>query len=286
MMCSHVDSGVAPDTSLSKAPTATQSVPALNKALFVLEILAASRAGLSLPEIVKRSGLPKSSVHCILVTLQRQSYLYRNEITGRYMFGRKLFSLANMAVSGLKLREQAAPHLYSLMQQTHMTAHMAILEQGEAILIAKVEELGSGRQATWLGKRMEIHCTGLGKAIIANLPEERLNEILRERSLPRHNENTIATEKRLKTDLALTAKRGYSIDDEEDEIGYRCIGVPVFAHDAEVIGAISVAGDTSQITSENVHVLAQRVKAAAGSISRLLGYGPQALAEFGVGHRA
>ena len=139
----------------------------LNKALFILEMLASSRAGLSLPDIVKRTGLPKSSVHCILVTLQRQEYLYRNEITGRYMFGLKLFSLANMAVSGLKLREQAAPYLYSLMQQTRMTAHMAILEQSEAILIAKVEGPGAGRQATWFGKRMEIHCTGLGKAIIA-----------------------------------------------------------------------------------------------------------------------
>ncbi len=265
---------------LSKMPGATQSVPALNKALSILEMLAGSRAGLSLPDIVKRTGLPKSSVHCILITLQRQDYLYRNEITGRYMFGLKLFSLANMAVSGLKLREQAAPYLYALMQQTRMTTHMAILEQSEAILIAKVEGPGAGRQATWLGKRMEIHCTGLGKAIIAYLPEQRLNEILRERSLPRHNENTLATEKRLKADLAITTKRGYAIDDEEDEIGYRCIGVPVFDHDGSVIGSISVAGTSTQITNENVHSLAQRVKAAAASISRLLGYGSQVLSEF------
>src|SRR5260370_32662280 len=215
MMFSNVDVPVIDGAVLYRTPGATQSVPALNKALSILEMLAGSRAGLSLPEIVKRSGLPKSSVHCILVTLQRQDYLYRNEITGRYMFGLKLFSLANMAVSGLKLRVQAAPDLYSLMQETHLTAHIAILEQSEAILIAKVEGPGVGRQATWLGKRMEIHCTGLGKTLIANLSELRLNVILRDRSLPRHNENTIATERRLKADLAATAKRSYSIDDEE-----------------------------------------------------------------------
>ncbi len=256
-------------------PLATQSVPALEKALLILEMLASSRAGLSLPEIVKKSGLPKSSVHCLLVTLQRQEYLHRNENTGRYMFGLKLFSLANMALSGLKLREQAAPHLYSLMQQTRLTAHMAILEKNEAVLIAKVDCPVVFRLATWLGKRMEVHCTGLGKALIANLPEERLNELLREHGLPRHNENTIASPKRLKEDLANAAKRGYAIDDEEDEIGLRCIGAPVFDHTGAVIAAISIAGTTTQITGENVHDLAQRVKGAAASISRILGYEPR-----------
>jgi len=268
---------------LGKIPAATQSVPALNKALAILEMLAGARAGLSLPEIVKRSGLPKSSVHCILVTLQRQDYLCRNEITGRYMFGLKLFSLANMSVGGLRLREQAAPYLHSLMRQTQMTAHMAILEQNEAILIAKVEGPGGARQATWLGKRMEIHCTGLGKAIIASLPEPRLSELLRERSLPRHNENTIASEKRLRVDLAATAKRGYSIDDEEDEIGYRCIGAPVFTHGGELVGAISVAGTTIQITSENVHALAQRVKNVAASLSQVLGHDSRTLSASATG---
>lgn len=260
---------------IQRTPLATQSVPALAKALWILEMLAGSRVGLSLPEIVKKTGLPKSSVHCILVTLQRQGYLYRNENTSRYMFGLKLFSLANMAVSGLKLRQQAAPYLYPLMQQTGMTTHMAILEHNEAILIEKIDPVGASRQATWLGKRMEVHCTGIGKAIIAYLPEERLNELLRERPLPRHNENTIASAKRLKDDLAATAKRGYSIDDEEDEIGHRCIGVPVFDQTSLVIGAISIAGTSAQITAENAHHLAQRVKRAGASISRLLGYDPE-----------
>jgi DNA-binding IclR family transcriptional regulator len=257
---------------IQRTPVATQSVPALTKALWILEMLAESRVGLSLPEIVQKTGLPKSSVHCILVTLQRQGYLFRNENTSRYMFGLKLFSLVNMAVSGLKLRQQAAPSLYRLMQRTGMTAHMAILEHKEAILIEKIDPSGAARKATWLGKRMEVHCTGIGKAIIAYLPEERLNELLEERPLPWHNENTIATAKRLKEDLAATAKRGYSIDDEEDEIGQRCIGAPVFDETGQVIGAISIAGTSAQITAENALDLAQQVKSAAASISRTLGY--------------
>jgi DNA-binding IclR family transcriptional regulator len=270
MNYSNVDRAMATsDGPIPGVPLATQSVPALDKTLSILEMLASSHVGLSLPEIVKRSGLPKSSVHCILVTLQRQQYLYRNEATGRYMFGMKLFTLANMALSGLQLREQAAPFLYSLMRQTKLTTHMAILEQSEAVLIMKIEAPGICRLATWIGKRMDAHCTGLGKALIANLPEHQLNDLLK-RGLPRHNENTIASPKRLKDDLAQAVKRGYAIDDEEDEIGLRCIGVPVFNHAKSVIAAISIAGTTSQITGENVSDLARKVKEAAASISQLL----------------
>jgi DNA-binding IclR family transcriptional regulator len=272
MNVSEVALGRVAETVAGRVPLATQSVPALEKALSILEMLAASRAGLSLPEIVKRSGLPKSSVHCILVTLQRQEYLYRNETTGRYMFGLKLFSLANMALSGLKLREQAVPYLYSLTQQTHLTTHMAILEQNEAVLVAKVTGPLASRLATWLGKRMEVHCTGLGKALIANLPEERLNELLRERALPRHNENTIVSPRRLKEDLANVAKRGYAIDDEEDEIGLRCLGAPILDHTGSVVAAISIAGTTAEVTEENVQELAGKLKHTAVSISRALGY--------------
>src|SRR5581483_8805423 len=105
--------------------------------------------------------------------------------------------------------------------------------------------------------------TGLGKALIAHLPEERLNDLLRARGLPRHNENTIASAKRLKEDLALAVKRGYAIDDEEDEIGLRCIGVPVFDHTGGVVAAISVAGTTAQVTSENVSDLARKLNETA-----------------------
>lgn len=237
-------------------------------------MLAHSRAGLSLQEIVRRSGLPKSSVHCILVTLQRQEYLYRNRNTGRYMFSLKLFSLANTALGGLQLREQALPHLYALMQQTRLTAHMAILEQNEAVLIAKVDGPSIFRLATWLGKRMELHCTGLGKALLAHLPEQRLDELLRQHSLARHNENTLASLKRVREDLAQVVKRGYAIDDEEDEIGLRCIGAPVFDRTGAVIAAISIAGTTTQINGDNVSDLAKCVKRSAIGISRTVGHVP------------
>lgn len=249
---------------------ATQSVPALERALRILELLARSRVGLTLPEIVKMTGLPKSSVHCIMVTLQRNNYLHRNEKSGRYLFGLKFFSLANTALSGLLLREHASPLLVSLMHQTRLTVHMAILVSDEVVLVSKIEPFGLPRVATWIGKRMELHCTGVGKAIAAYLKESELDALLKSHGFPRHNENTITSVKRLKEDLEATRKRGYALDDEEDDVGARCIGVPIFDNNGSIIAAISVAGTTAQITAENVEELADCVKQTAEAISRAI----------------
>jgi DNA-binding IclR family transcriptional regulator len=163
-----------------------------------MELLANSRNGLPLADLARQMGLPKSSVHCLLLTLERRGYLHRNQRTNRYLFGLKLFSLANMALSGLELRERAAPFLHKLAEKTRLTVHLAILEQNEAVLIDKVEPLGAFKVATWLGKRMDVHCTALGKALIAYLPEEELGRLIRERGLPRHNDNSIVSPKKLK----------------------------------------------------------------------------------------
>ena len=244
----------------------TPTVPALDKALNILEVLAESRLGLSFPELVQRTGLAKSSVHCLLITLERRGYIHRHARTGRYMFGTRLFSLANTSIMGLTLREQAAPRLLGLAERTHLTVHMAILERGEAVLVAKYEPTGAPRLATWIGKRMEVHCTGLGKAMLAYLPDETVLGIIKEHGMPRHNENTICSSKRLLDDLELSAQRGYALDDEEDEIGLRCVGTPIREPGGEVLAAISVAGTTAQIPRESVVPLSRELNETAVKI--------------------
>jgi DNA-binding IclR family transcriptional regulator len=255
----------------------TQSVRSLDRGLTLLELLANSKVGLSLPDLVRKTELPKSSIHCLLVTLQRRGYLHCNSRTGRYMFGLQLFSLANMAISGLKLHDEAAPFLRSLVKETGLTAHMAILEHREAVLVSKFEPPGIFRLATWIGKRMDLHCTGLGKVLMAYLSPEEVELIIEEHRLPRHNDNTLCSRKRLREELVHTAQRGYSVDDEEDELGLRCIGAPVFGPDNHVIASISVAGTTAQITPGNLRKLAEQVKEAAAAISQALGHDPAAL---------
>ena len=246
----------------------TPSVPAVERTLAILELLATSRAGLALPEIAKNLSLPKSSAHCLLITLERHRYLQRNETTGRYRFGSKLFSLGNMSLSGFEVRQAAVPHMCSLMERTGLTVHLAVLERYEAVVVEKVKPPGVFKLATWLGKRMDLHCTSLGKALIAHLPEEEMARLVRETGLPRHNDNSIASLRKLKEDLARSRRLGYSFDDEEDEIGYRCIGAPVFDEAGHVAAAISISGTIWQVEEANSMALAKEVMQAAEALTK------------------
>lgn len=250
----------------------TPSVPAVERALMLMEALAHSRNGLSLSQFVESSNLPKSSIHCLLLTLERMGYLHRSKQTGRYMFGLKLFGLANTSLSGLSIREQASPFLMQLMERTNLTVHMGVLDQYEAVLVAKYDPPGSNGLATWRGKRMEVHCTGIGKALGAYMPEEDLKTLFRLRKFPRHNENTFSTLRKVQEDFAKIRQRSYSVDDEEDEIGWRCLGAPVFDEDGKPVAAVSIAGTVHQIRSDNIPQLAEILKACTTAISYSRGY--------------
>ena len=138
------------------------------------------------------------------------------------------------------------------------------------MLIAKFDPLEGMPKATWIGKRMDVNCTGLGKALIAYLPEAELDRIVRAHGLPRHNENTIHSPKKLKEDLARVVRLGYALDDEEDELGLRCIGAPVLDAGGRAIAAISIAGTSSEINESNFDFLVRETKITASGIAEAL----------------
>jgi DNA-binding IclR family transcriptional regulator len=251
----------------------TPSLPAVARAVAVLEEIAHSRSGLSLTELTQKLKIPRSSTHCLLVTLQRCGYLQRGSAHGRYHFGAKIFSLTNLALGGIGMREVARPFLRALVRRTGLTAHMAILAHDQAVLIEQITPAGISRVATWLGKSLEVHCSALGKVLIAYLPEEELNRIVRDHALPRLNENTIVSPRKLLEELDRTRKNGYSIDDEEADIGNRCLGAPVFNSEGRVVTAISVMGATNQVTPESIAAFALELRNTANSISERFGYG-------------
>jgi DNA-binding IclR family transcriptional regulator len=261
---------------------ATPSAPAVERILSILELLSVTKSGLTLPELSRRLGMPKSSTYCLLVTLERRGYLLRNNRTHRYMFGLKLFSLANLALSGVELRENAAGFLQPLMQRSRLTVHMAIIEDHEAVLIEKIEPPGLVRLATWVGKRLELHCSAVGKCLLAYLPEAEFLRLVRDRGLTRNNENTITSIRRLKQQMMQVRQAGFAIEDEEGEIGCRCVGAPVFDHSGTLIAAISVAGTTAQIRSEEFTYFGRLVRQTASDISEALGYTPVKVESSGV----
>ncbi len=171
-----------------------------------------------------------------------------------------------MALGGMSLRGHAAPILQQLMQDTGLTVHLAVLEEGEVILIDRIEPPGTQRLATWVGKRMGLHCTALGKALIAHLPAAELDDLIRKQGLIRYNENTIASRRTLRMACEQIQQLGYAVDDEEEEIGVRCIGAPVHNGAGEVVAAISISGTKVQL--ENIPSRATRVVEAATLLSQ------------------
>jgi DNA-binding IclR family transcriptional regulator len=250
----------------------TESVPALERAVLILEFLGKSRTGQTISQLARNLALPKSSVHRTVLTLERCGFLYLDRETGRYRLGLHLFGLANMALEGLNLREQAAPFLHKLMEKTGLTVHMAVLEHDEAVLIEKVQPLGALKVATWVGKHVDLHCTALGKALLAYRSEAEIDDLIKKHGLLRHNENTIGSARKLKENLVLVRKLGYALDDEEEELGIRCMGAPIFDSQGQVAAAASVSGTTSQMEPEQLGAISEQVKRTARAISYQLGW--------------
>lgn len=244
-------------------------MPALERGLLILEYLARSRRGVTLSQLTRKLQLPRSTGHALLLTYQRCGYVLRDEETGRYCLGFRLHSLANMAIGGNNLRGHCSPFLYRLMQDTGLAVHLAVMEEGEVIVIDKIEPPAAPQVATWVGKRMGLHCTALGKALIAHLPAAELDELIRKQGLIRYNENTIASKRKLKMACEQVQQLGYAVDDEEEEIGIRCIGAPVHNAKGEVIAAISISGTKAQL--EDIPARAARVKETATVLTQHIG---------------
>jgi DNA-binding IclR family transcriptional regulator len=246
----------------------TSSVPALERGFAILEAVARSRSGLTLSQLTRTLDLPKSSVFCLLLTLERMGYLFRNPVTKRYQCEMKLVRIAGQALEGITLRDKARPVLRRLLEQTNLTVHMGIAGENEVTLIEKLDPHTSSSMATWVGKGLDFHCTSLGKCLLAFSPETDVDRILKNHALLRHNENTIASTQRLKTELAKVRSLGFAVDDEEEEIGVRCIGAPVLNAQGRAIAAISISGDIAQIDMTNSSALCTKVRKAAERLSQ------------------
>lgn len=254
-------------------PAEVMKVPAVERALAVLEILAESKRGFSISEMARRLKAPKSSIHLIVTTLERRGYLLKNQQSRRYFIGLKLVSVARLALDSFELRQQAMPFLLSLAAKTGLTVHMAVLEGNEAVLIERIESPGLVKLNTWIGQRMHVNCTALGKALVAFLSDEEFKRTVQTRRLIKHNQNTISSIAKLRDDLSRVRALGYAVDDEEEEVGVRCVGAPIFDYTGRTAAALSVAGTSVQIPAGDVEHLAKLVQETAGRISRELGYG-------------
>src|SRR6202158_193118 len=245
---------------------------AVERALAILEAVAHEPEGLSNADISRKLKIPKSSASYILRTLEKQNYLNRDPLSGKYRVGLKILSLSRGALSGIDVREVALPIMRHLMEKTHLTCHLAILDGPEAVYIEKVEPQGFIRMDTWVGRRMRVHATSVGKALVAHIPQERLEKNLAERAMEKRTPKTITTLPRLLKDLERVRAQGYAVDDEENNMGARCLGAPVFNQSGTIEASLGLSGTTNQRNVQTRPRILESLKGAARHVSMQLGY--------------
>ena len=252
------------------AETDSSPATAVERALNILEHVANRRDGFTNSEISHKLAIPKSSASYILRTLERRGYLRRDSASGRYRLGLKILSLGEDAQANLDIADVALPFMRSLVERAHLTAHLAVLDQGEAVYIEKVDAPGFFKVNTWVGRRMYLHSTSVGKALLAWLPKQEMEAIVRQQGMKKRTPKTIHTASRLLADLELVREQGYAVDDEENSLGARCLGAPIFDAGGSVTAALGVSGTLTQVDEENLPKIADALKETARRISRQL----------------
>jgi IclR family transcriptional regulator, acetate operon repressor len=247
--------------------TANGSPSAIAKVVAVAEALTEHRR-LSL--IAQVTGLPVSTVHRILQELMAQGWVREGEEHG-YTLGPGLLRLAGRAADDSDLARAARPALRTLCEQSGYTVHFGVRQGDEAVYLDKLEGRGAYGMRSRIGGTLSLHCTAIGKAILAALPEDDVRGIAHRTGLPRRMPRTLITADALLANLATVRARGWALDDEENNTRVRCVGAVVLDHRGEPIGAVSVSGLSVDLARVQVARLAPMVVQTARAVSRALG---------------
>lgn len=251
-------------------------VGVVTKVLRILEALQASPTGLQLKEIAERTAINKSTAYRFLAHLETEGYLFRID-SGAYIVGPKLARLGSGMAYHATLRNISRPIMQRLWVTTTETVNLGVISGLDVLYIDVLESSHSFRLVSQVGSRRPLHCTALGKAMLAFLDETERKSALASLRLDKYAPRTITSSGRLIKELARVAQQGFAVDDEEAGAGSRCVGAPIFDQSGKVAAALSVSGPITRVNREKLLAVAQEVKGGAQLISRNLGYEPKHL---------
>lgn len=241
----------------------------------ILKALAVRRGELSLSEISAQVGLHPSTTYRLLVTLEGEGLVERGSERAGYLLGAEMIRMGYVALASLSLGEEAYPYMRHLAAAAHETVNLGVLRGPHVVYLQKIEAEQPLRADLVVGAFVPAYCTGLGKALLAHLPDSELDALLGPGPLTKYGPNCLTTIAQLREELQRIRQRGYSVDDEEFSAGIRAVGSPIRNHRGQVIAGIAIAGPASRLTLDRIHELAPLVVEAAAGVSRRLGYTPQ-----------
>jgi len=244
-------------------------IQSLARGLKILDLLGQNPDGASITELAEILGVDKGSASRLVSTLARYGYAEKDETTRRYHPGPQVVSLSRSVLTRLPLREAAKPFLRHLMERTGECAHLAVPAQGKVLYIDQAESPATLRVNAEVGTMNPLHCTALGKALLA------FGNIAMPTELVRFTTNTIRSKRTLAQHLEQVRQFGYAVDDEEFDPGVRCIAVPVFDFRGKLVGSIGISGPSSRVTPEKLPNLAATVVEIGKALSERLTFSRQ-----------
>lgn len=247
-------------------------VQSVDRTLTILEVLSDYSDGLGITDISERVNLHKSTVYRLLSTLSYKGYVVQDEETSKYKITFKLFELGSKKVDKLDLLNCSKSYTKALMESVNEVVHLVIREDTEIVYIDKVEANNTISMASRVGKRNPMYCTATGKGMLAFMPEEEVLKVWNSSKIIKLTKNTNTDFILFKKELQAIKKNGYAIDDEENEMGVRCVGAPIFNINGKVAGAISVSGPMHRVTEDKIDFISKEVLKYASLISEELGY--------------
>jgi len=250
--------------------TEALEVQSLQRAIDILEAIGESKRGLSLKAIAGITGLPKSTVYRLLANLEQRGYVAVSD--GAYRLGLKLLMFSHKAEQDLEIRQLARPFMAQLNEATRESVHLGTLYNNRVLYIDTIESPQPVRLVARVGGTNAVHSTALGKALLIGHADEDIRAILTAIGMEKRTERTITRVEAFLAEMAEVRRRGVAFDDEESDIGCRCVGAPIQDHTGRVIAAISVSGPASRFTREIAeNEVAEQLLAATRAVSATLG---------------
>lgn len=247
-----------------------EKLNSIDKTLSFLEFISRNPKGVSLADIVKSVGIPKTTAFRILGALLAREYVSWDRDSEKYSIGLKTLEIGLSGLVGQNIVEISIPYMQELSSALGETSFLAVYNNGDVVYLYKVEGTKSMVTRCSLGSRRPAYCTGLGMAILAHLPAEEAERIF-EKPLEKLTDKTIVDRIRLHEEFARVRLSGYAVDDEGIEHGLYCLAVPVFDYTGRVVAAISVSGPAKRM-NENREKIVEELQSTGGSVSRRLGY--------------
>lgn len=237
-------------------------IQSLARGLKILDLLAQSQDGVSITELAERLGVDKGSASRLVATLASYGYAEKDKQTRRYHLGLQVITVSRSLLTRLPFREVAKPFLHQLMERTGECAHLAIPGQGKVLYIDQVESPATLRVNAQVGTMNPLHCTALGKILLA------FGGVEPPADLESFTPHTITNTDQLRKNLEQIRTQGYAVDDEEFDLGVRCIAVPVEDFRGKVIASMGISGPATRMTPERLQELAAIVLEVGKALSK------------------